>query len=105
MSTPNVVRNLGRSFPTGKRLLVALALATILLIPQSSQSQFIPNPCYAILSVGLSSIASALTSVIGGGLSAINATMSSIEAFERAVVWPQKLIDQAKAVVGAVHGI
>jgi hypothetical protein len=31
--------------------------------------------------------------------------MSSIEAFERTVVWPQNLINQAKAVVGALQGI
>jgi hypothetical protein len=36
---------------------------------------------------------------------AINATMSSIEAFERTIVWPQNLIDEARAVVGSLQGI
>jgi len=85
-------------------MLVAIFLIVFLLIPQSSQSQ-IPSPCCAILSAGLSSIASALTSVIGGGLNSVNSTMKSIDVFEQTVVWPQKLISQAKAVVGAVRGI
>jgi hypothetical protein len=85
--------------------LIAITLVALLIIPQSSQGQFIPSPCCAILSAGLSSIASAITNVIGGALNAINATMSSIEAFERTVVWPQNLINQAKAVVGALQGI
>jgi hypothetical protein len=101
----NKIRNLCRSFVRGKRVLIAIALVTLLVIPQSSESQIIPSPCCAILSAGLSSIASAIANVIGSGLNAINAAMSSIEAFERTVVWPQNLINQAKAVVGALQGI
>ena len=80
--------------------MIAIALVAFLVIPQSSEGQFIPSPCCAILSAGLSSIASAITNVIRGALNAINGTMSSIEAFERTIVWPQNLINQAKAVVG-----
>src|ERR1044071_2881738 len=99
------IRNLCRSFVKGRRVLVAVALIAVLVVPQSSEGQFLPSPCCAILSAGLGSIASAITNVIGGALNAINATMSSIEAFERTVVWPQNLINQAKAVVGALQGI
>ena len=101
----NKLRNLSRSFVGGKRFLIAIALVALLTVPQSSEGQFIPSPCCAILASGLGSIASAITNVIGGALNAINATMSSIEAFERTVVWPQDLIDEARAVVGSLRGI
>jgi hypothetical protein len=101
----NKLRNLSRSFISGKRFLIAIALVALLIVPQSSEGQFIPSPCCAILASGLGTIASAITNVIGGALNAINATMSSIEAFERTVVWPQNLIDEARAVVGALRGI
>src|SRR5437870_3944036 len=101
----NIIRNICRSFVKRKLALVAIALIPFLIIPQSSEGQILPSPCCAILSAGLGSIASAITNVIGGALNAINATMSSIEAFERTVVWPQNLIDEARAVVGALQGI
>lgn len=101
----DTLRNLYRTIVRRKTAWIAIALVGFLLIPQSSEGQFIPSPCCAILSAGLGSIASAITNVIGGALNAINATMSSIEAFERTVVWPQNLINQAKAVVGALQGI
>src|SRR5207245_1981459 len=76
-----------------------------LIIPQPSESQIFPSPCCAILSAGLSSVASAITNVIGSGLNAINATMTSIEAFERTAVWPENLINEARGVVSALQGI
>src|SRR5213592_4378750 len=104
-SITEAVRNVRGWVGARKPVLVAIVVIAVLVIPQSSQSQILPSPCCAILSVGLSSIASAITNVVGGALDAINSTMSSIDAFQRAVVWPQKLIDEAKAVVGAVQGI
>ena len=98
-------RNLYRSMVRRKTALIAIALVAFLAIPQSSEGQLIPSPCCALLSAGLGSIASTITNVIGGALNAINSTMSSIEAFERTVVWPQNLIDEARAVVGALQGI
>src|SRR5437667_3277694 len=90
----------------GKNLRLAVVLLTLLLLmPQSSESQILPSPCCAILSAGLGSIAGAITNVVGSALNAINVTMTSIETFQRTVVWPQNLINQAKAVVGAVQGI
>src|SRR5881628_2021720 len=89
-----------------KRILVAVMLIIVLLfVPQSSESQILPSPCCAILSAGLGSIASAITNVIGGALNAINATMTAIDAFERTVVWPQNLINQAKAAVSGFRSI
>ncbi len=84
---------------------VTVLLMVFLLKPQTTQSQILPSPCCAILSAGLSSVAGAIHNLIGSGLNAINATMASIEAFERTVVWPQSLIDEARAVVGSIEGI
>jgi len=84
---------------------IALVLVGALMLPQSSQGQFLPSPCCALLSAGLGSVSSAITNVIGGGLSAIRSTMDSIEAFQRTIVWPQNLINQARAVVASVRGI
>src|SRR5262245_50156790 len=105
MSVKGSLWNLGQRIAAKRRMLVAIVLIAFLFIPQSSQSQILPSPCCAILSAGLGSIASTITNVIGGALNAINATMSSIELFERTVVWPQNLINQAKAAVGAFRGI
>src|SRR5947208_15004192 len=106
MSVKKSLQNLGgRIAAKKKRILVAMMLIVLLFIPQPSQSQFVPSPCCAILSAGLSSVASAITNVIGGALNAINTTMASIDLFERTVVWPQNLINQAKAAVGAFRGI
>jgi hypothetical protein len=100
-TTKNVRRCLG-----GKTLPLGVVFLTLLLLmPQSTESQILPSPCCAILSAGLSSVASAITNVIGSALNAINTTMTSIEAFERTVVWPPSLIDEARAVVGSIEGI
>src|SRR5436853_1598072 len=99
------LRELSGWVSASKLKLVALLVIVVLVIPQSSQGQFIPSPCCAILSAGLSSIASAITNVVGSGLNAINATMTSIESFERTVVWPQGLINEAKAAVGSIDRI
>lgn len=105
MAIRKTVQNLCRSFARGRRVLIAVAFAVILVVPQSSKGQFVPSPCCAILASGLGSIASAITNVIGGALTAINTTLNSIEEFERTVVWPQELIDEARSVVGTVKGI
>src|SRR5215813_1376490 len=101
----DTIRNLYQALVRRKLALIAIALIGVLVVPQSLQSQILPSPCCAILSAGLSSVASAITNVIGGTLSAIEATMTSIEDFQRTVVWPQNLINQAKAAVGAMQGI
>src|SRR6516165_11335957 len=104
-SVLEALRHFAKKLLAKKMACVAVLLIALLTIPQPSQGQIIPSPCCAIISAGLGSIASAITNVIGGALNAINATMSSIEAFERTVVWPQNLIDEARAVVGALQGI
>src|SRR6266568_7390968 len=104
-SNGKTFRNVCRWFGARKLALIAIVVIVALVIPPSSESQILPSPCCAILSAGLGSIAGAITNVVGSALNAINATMASIEAFQGTVVWPQNLINQAKAVVGEVQGL
>src|SRR5437867_12947290 len=99
-----IARNIWNSLDRSKATLVVMLLLVFFLISQSSESQIFPSPCCAILCAGLSSVAGAITNVIGSGLNAINATITSIETLERTVVWPQNLINQARGVVGALQG-
>jgi hypothetical protein len=81
-----------------------LALVLIVTAPWPARGQFL-DPCCAILAAGLSSISSALQSVIGGGLNQILGVDQAIQQFEQNVVWPQNLINQARALVGGLQGI
>jgi len=63
------------------------------------------DPCCAILATGLTTISSALSNIIGGGLNSILSVEKSISNFEQSVVWPQNLINQARSLVGSVQGI
>jgi hypothetical protein len=81
-------------------LLIVLTLAA----PRPLRSQFL-DPCCAIMAAGLSTISSTLSSVIGGGLSGILSVEQGISSFERTVVWPQSLINQAHALVSSLQGI
>ena len=85
--------------------ITALLILVALLMPGPAESQFLPSPCCAILSTGLGTIASTLSSVIGGALNTIRGTLNSIDSFQRVVVWPQVLIDRARGAVGAIDGI
>ena len=100
-----MVRNACCWLRAKKLKVAAIFFIVALIVPPPAESQFLPSPCCAILSAGLGSVASAITNVIGGSLNAINSTMSSIEAFQRTIVWPQNLINQAKAAVGSLRGI
>src|SRR3989442_9618715 len=104
-STGHKIRLAGGWLKRRKLAVVSLLVIWALLSPNTSQSQFLPSPCCAILSAGLSSVASAITNVIGGGLNAIRSTISSIESFQRSIVWPVDLIIRAKNVVGSVQVI
>src|SRR5260370_35298335 len=69
--------------------------------PQQVRSQFV-DPCCAIITAGLSSISSALTSVIGGGLNSILGVEQGIRNFKQTGVRPQNLINQARSFLGNV---
>ncbi len=63
------------------------------------------DPCCAILAAGLGTIANTLSSVVGGGLNSILSVEQNIKNFEQSVVWPENLINEAKALVGTIQGI
>jgi len=98
-----VVRAFGWAWSHKFRVTV-LAAVIALTAPRELRSQFV-DPCCAIITAGLSSISSALTSVVGGGLNNILSVDQNIENFQKTVVWPQNLINQARSLVGNVRGI
>jgi hypothetical protein len=104
-SVREAVRSITSKLRARKLACVAVLVIAMMVIPQPSQGQIIPSPCCAILASGLGSIASAISNVIGGALNAINSTLTSIEDFERAIVWPHALIDRARSAVGSIQGI
>jgi len=104
-SVRGALRRAGVWLGTKKLALVAVLMIVMLVMPQSSEGQFIPSPCCAILASGLGSIAGAITNVVGSALNAINSTLTSIETFQRTIVWPQALIDRARTAVGSIRGI
>jgi len=57
-----------------------------------------------MMSAGLTSISSSLTTTVGGGLNNIATIEKDIQKFEQTVVWSEKLINEAKALVGTVRG-
>ena len=82
---------------------VVLALVLMFTAPWPAKAQFV-SPCCALLVAGLSSIQSALTKVVGGGLNQILGVDKAMQQFQQAVVWPQNLINQARGLVGALQG-
>ena len=76
---------------------VILALVLVSTAPWPARAQ-IPVPCCALLVAGLSSIQSALTKVVGGGLNQILGVDKAMQQFQQTVVWPQNLINQARGI-------
>jgi hypothetical protein len=106
-----LARSLGNSVTEGTRWawahkfrVAVLALVFTLVAPRPATSQFL-DPCCAIMSAGLATISSTLSSVIGGGLNSILSVDKTIQNFEQTVVWPQRLISQAQALVGTIQGL
>jgi hypothetical protein len=95
----------GLRWAWGHKLRVAvLGLVLALVAPRPAKSQFL-DPCCAILSLGLGTISSTLSSVVGGGLNNISSIDQGIQNFEQTTVWPQSLITQAQTLVGSIQGI
>jgi hypothetical protein len=74
-----------------------------LLAPRQVKSQLL-DPCCAILVAGLTTIASTLSNVIGGGLNSILSVDQAIQTFAQTVVWPQQQITQAHNLVNSTQG-
>lgn len=81
----------------------ALVGMLVLVAPKPVKSQFL-DPCCAIMATGLSTIGSALASVIGGGLNDILTIEQDVSKFEQTVVWSQSLINQARSLVASMQG-
>jgi hypothetical protein len=94
-----------RNWMVGHKLRTAiLALVVLFTAPWPARAQFGLDPCCALLAAGLASIQSALTSVVGGGLSQILGIDQAMQQFQQTVVWPHALINQAKSLVGLLQG-
>lgn len=86
-----------------KLRLAVLGLVLVLIRPQPVKSQFL-DPCCAIITAGLSSISSALTHVVGGGLNNILSVDQNMHTFQQTTVWPSAQIGQAQSLVGILRG-
>ena len=91
------------SWITRHRLRTAiLVVVLVFTAPWPAKAQIL-SPCCALLVAGLSSIHSALTQVIGGGLNQILRVDQAMQEFQQDVVWPQNLINQARGLVGSLQ--
>lgn len=82
-----------------------LVLSTVVILASTPLRSQVVDPCCALLQAGLSSISSALTKVVGGGLNNVLSVDKDIQNFEQTVVWPQNQINQARLLVLNVQGI
>ena|SRR5690348_6613684 len=95
----------GLSWAWRHKVRTAVLLAVVsFLSPRPVRGQLL-DPCCAILAAGLGTISSTLSNVIGGGLSSILSVENTISNFEQTVVWPQKLIGEARSLVSNIQGI
>lgn len=58
-----------------------LAVVLVFTAPWPARAQFGLDPCCALLSAGLASVQSALTSVVGGGLNQILSVDNAMQQF------------------------
>ncbi|HEV2416436.1 MAG TPA: hypothetical protein VGX94_01395 [Terriglobia bacterium] len=94
-------KNAGRWMRDHKLRAMCLMVMLVLLWPRPARSQFL-DPCCAIMAAGLSTISKTLTHIVGGGLNQILAVDQNLSNFERNVVWPVTLINQARALVASL---
>jgi hypothetical protein len=83
---------------------VALLMVLALALPEPLRSQ-LGDPCCQVVATGLTSIGNTLNTVVGGGLHDISAIEQEISNFEQKIVWPEKLINQARQLVASVEGL
>lgn len=97
------VKSLGRWAQDHKLRALCLVLMLALLWPQPVRGQFL-DPCCAIMAAGLSTISKTLTNIVGGGLNRILTVDQTMANFERGVVYPINLINQARGLVANLGG-
>jgi hypothetical protein len=98
-----IMKNSGQWVWKHKIRAMVLLVVFVVAAPQPMKSQFL-DPCCGILSLGLTTIGNTLNAVVGGGLKNILSIEQGLQSFQQSVVWPQKLIDQARSLVGSVQG-
>ena len=82
----------------GKALAFAFALTVVVMIlPSKARSQLGLDPCCAIISAGLSTISSLLSSVVANPLGQIQQLEQQSANFEQQVVFPLTAVNQARA--------
>jgi hypothetical protein len=96
-------------WPYRRKLLVFL-LVLCLIVPPPARAQF--GIDWAPIVAAISAIGSAISSVIGPGLRAINSALgelrsvlNAIQTFFQTVVYPQDAINRARGLVGAVQAL
>ena len=82
---------------------VVLLVVLFLALPKQVRSQL--DACCQVVATGLTSIGSTLNTVVGGGLNDILKVEQAISNFEQKIVWPEKLINEARALVANVEGL
>lgn len=104
--------NGGRSYPVrlvewmrNHVVIVAVVLLLIAIAAPRRVSGQIPSPCCVTLAIGLGTINSTISTVIGGGLQAISGIEQQVQQLEQNVVWPVQAINQARGLVGSIQGI
>jgi hypothetical protein len=84
---------------------VGLALVVVvLMLPSKARSQLGLDPCCAIISAGLSTISSLLSSAVAKPLGAIQQLEEQSANFEQQVVFPIAAINQARGLAGQFQG-
>ena len=89
---------------SGHRLRAAVLLVVLVFTAPWPARAIGLDPCCALLVAGLSSIHSALSKVIGGGLNQILGVDQAMQQFQQDVVWPENLINQARSLVSTLQG-
>jgi hypothetical protein len=92
-----------KSFRNAFALLAALVVIVIAL-PSKARSQLGLDPCCAIISAGLSTIANLLSSAVATPLGNIQQSQQSAVNFEQQVVFPITAINQARAFAVQAQG-
>ncbi len=86
-------------------LVAALACAVVVLtLPSKARSQLGLDPCCAIISAGLNSISGLLKGVVAKPLASIQQSEQQSADFERQVVWPVSVINQARGLAVQAQG-
>lgn len=86
-------------------VIVAVVLLLIAIAAPRRVLGQIPSPCCVTLAIGLGTINSTISTVIGGGLQAISGIEQQVQQLEQNVVWPVQAINQARGLVGSIQGI